>query len=85
MTAAEIGKLLIDTGLGGISLALFFRLGKVVADHEIRISSLEGYRVRNPDRGRIRPGGRRGGRVRAILPGTGEGGRGGRFGRRPDR
>lgn len=35
-------KPFVDLGLGGISLALFFRLGKIVADHEIRIVKLEG-------------------------------------------
>jgi hypothetical protein len=41
MTAAELIGLLKDTGLGGLSLALFFKLGKIVADHEIRIGRLE--------------------------------------------
>lgn len=37
----EIGKLIADIGLGGMSLALFFKLGQVVANHEIRITTLE--------------------------------------------
>ncbi len=41
MTAAEILGLIKDAGIGGLSLALFFKLGKIVADHEIRIVRLE--------------------------------------------
>lgn len=37
----EIAKLVTEGGLGAISLALFFKLGQVVANHEIRISKLE--------------------------------------------
>jgi hypothetical protein len=37
----DVIRLIVDTGLGGMSLALFFKLGKIVADHEIRILTLE--------------------------------------------
>jgi hypothetical protein len=37
----ELAKVISELGLGGLSLALFFRLGKVVAGHEIRIGVLE--------------------------------------------
>lgn len=41
MDTISLVKLIIDTGIGGMSLALFFRLGRVVANHEVRISVLE--------------------------------------------
>lgn len=52
MSATDIISLVKDTGLGGMSLALFFRLGKVVADHEIRIGALEGKKARRQARKR---------------------------------
>jgi hypothetical protein len=49
---AELIKLIADIGLGGLSFALFLRLGKVVANHEIRITKLEDHR--DPRTGRKR-------------------------------
>lgn len=41
MDPLEVAKLVVDGGLGAMSLALFFKLGAVVANHEIRIGKLE--------------------------------------------
>lgn len=38
----EMVKVATEGGLGAISLALFFKLGQVVANHEIRITKVEG-------------------------------------------
>jgi hypothetical protein len=41
MSAVDVVTWIKDLGLGGMSFALFLRLGKVVANHEIRITRLE--------------------------------------------
>lgn len=53
MSAVELLGLIKDAGIGGLSLALFFKLGKIVADHEIRIVRLEAAPGKKKKRGAI--------------------------------
>lgn len=55
----SLGKLAED----GVALALFFRLGKVVANHEIRIVTLEDHVLPT----RLRRSGRARGRGRRVV------------------
>lgn len=48
----DTAKIIVDAGLGGMSFALFLRLGKVVSGHEIRITDLEETGVSRPRRRR---------------------------------